>query len=163
MYLSALPSTYLPVRRRPVSIHRATLESQTEPASYFPCRPPTPSPLLRATTSAPPAQSLQFPTRTSGSPSPPASPSSVQPSTPHAALHTKRPRSSASHFQKSRGQTPLDSPPTASPPRVKHAPPNQSRSPPKTPPYTAPSASAPPPQSPHLSETCLPHFAIFYI
>ena len=34
----------------------------------------------------------------------------------------------------------------------------QSHSPPKTPPYTAPSASVPPPQSPHPSETCLPHF-----
>src|SRR5262249_55641333 len=147
--LSTRPSTCLPARRRRVSIRFATRESQTAPASYSPCRPPAPVPLRLKAIFAPPAQSPQFPTRTSDSPSRPAPPSSTPLSTPRPARHTKRPCSSASHSKKSRDQPLPDPPPPAPPLPSRRAPQNQPRSPPKPRRYPAPSASAPPPQSLH--------------
>src|SRR2546427_503779 len=149
----------LPALPRPASIQFAPREPQTALASYSPSRPQAPSSLRQAATAAPPVQSPQSPTRTNGSPSPLAFQSSTRPSIPHAVRHKAHPRSSASHFQKSRDQTRPDLHPTAESPLSKHALPAQSRSPPKTPRCTAPSASVPPPQSLHPSETFFLHFA----
>src|SRR5260370_25255136 len=124
-------------------------------ASYSPSPEKAPALPRQPATVARPAQSPLSHTHTTVTPSPPAFRSSIRPSIPHAAHHKVHPRSSASHCQKSRGQTRLDPHPSAESPLSKHPPPAQSHSPPKTLPYTAPSASAPPPQSPHPSETCL--------
>src|SRR5216683_1569621 len=153
MYPSAPPSTNLPVLHRLASIPSVPREPRRAPASYSPSRPQAPCSLHQAATAALPARSLQSPSRTNGSPSPPAFRFSVQPSIPHAALHRAHPRSSASRSQKLRDQTPPDPRRTDESPLLKHAPPIQSRSPPKTPRYTAPSASAPLPQSLHPLET----------
>src|SRR6266478_1011407 len=130
----------------------------TAPASCSPCRPRAPSSLHRAAAAAPPAQWLQSPTRTAGSPSPRASRFSILPSIPRAARRRAHPRWSASRCQKSRDQILPDPHSNAGSPLSKHAPPARSHSPPKTRRYTAPSASAPPPQSPHPSETYTPPF-----
>src|SRR6266481_8127194 len=162
MYPSGLPSANLPAFHLRVSNQSAPRESQTALASCFPSRPRAPCSLHQAAVVAPPAQSLQSPTRIAGSPSPQAFRFSARPSIPRAAPHTAHPRSSASHSQKSRDQTRPDRHPRAGSLLSKRAPPNQSRSPPKTPRCTAPSASAPPPQSPHPSETYSPHFSKFF-
>src|SRR6266436_2077748 len=131
-----------------VSVSPAINESSsTPPPSFNPVRAP------RITNVAPPAQSPQSPTRTAGSLSPPASRFSTRPSIPHAAPHRGHLRSSASHSQKLRDQFLRGLRPNAESPLSKHAPPSQSRSPLKTPRYTAPLACAPPPQSLHPSET----------
>src|SRR4029077_2577855 len=130
----------------PVSSHFAPRKSQTASASFFRSRLQAPSPPRLARNAAPPATPLRYLIRTAGSPSLPASRFSVLLLIPHAARHKLRPRSSASRCQKSRDQIPLDRRPNAEWPLSKHAPPDQSRSPPKTLPYTAPSASALPTQ-----------------
>src|SRR5205807_8339006 len=94
-----------------------------------------------------------YPLPIAGSPAPPPFRFSAQPSIPRAAHRTARPYSSASHWQKSHGQTRLGLPQNVESPLSRRARPNQSRLRPKTPRCTAPSASAPPLQSPHPSET----------
>src|SRR6266481_3441611 len=85
---------------------------------------------------------------------------SMPPSIPRAARHRAHPSSSASRCQKSCDRTLPDPHSNAESPLSKHAQPARSRSPPKTLRYTAPSASAPPPQSPHPSETYFPRSSI---
>src|SRR5207302_1324840 len=66
------PSGSLPALLHPASILSAPREPQMAPASCSPSHLQAPSSLHQATTAAPPAQSPQSPTRTTGSPSPPA-------------------------------------------------------------------------------------------